>query len=237
MIEAIGCFDLETTGVDPEEDRIVSAYIGIVDGVTGTVIEGTYYLLNPLIPIPEGATAVHGITTDHAREHGVAPAAGVLAIAEELDRVFSLGIPVAIYNAPFDLTLLDREIRRHEVGIVGDIGGVGGLWFDPRPVFDALVLDKAVDKYRPGKRTLEVTAAHYGIPLGDAHNSQSDAVAAALLALKIIEGKDELRGGTADDIHRWSVTWHGRQADSFRAYLQAQGGDWERVRLEWPVLP
>lgn len=52
-------FDLETTGVDVETARIVTAHLNGVDW-TVAVDED----------IPEAATAIHGITTDYARKHG-----------------------------------------------------------------------------------------------------------------------------------------------------------------------
>ena len=65
----IGVFDLETTGVDVVGDRIVTAHVGLLDA-SGTVLTARDWLADPGVVIPEGATAVHGITTEYAREHG-----------------------------------------------------------------------------------------------------------------------------------------------------------------------
>lgn len=55
-------FDLETTGVNPETDRICQ--IAITKRYPdGRCIQKTYYI-NPLVPIPEGASNVHGITNE-----------------------------------------------------------------------------------------------------------------------------------------------------------------------------
>jgi hypothetical protein len=57
-------FDTETTGVSIETDRIVSAAaIHMADGHADT----TEWLADPGIDIPAEATAVHGITSEHAR--------------------------------------------------------------------------------------------------------------------------------------------------------------------------
>ena len=53
------------------------------------------------------------------------------------------------------------------------------------PVIDPLVIDKAVDRYRKGKRTLEAAAAFYGVPLDDAHDAGADAIAAGRVAQAI----------------------------------------------------
>ena len=51
-------WDTETTGVDVESDRIVTATLISTDPNTADVD----WLLDPLIEIPEQATAVHGVT-------------------------------------------------------------------------------------------------------------------------------------------------------------------------------
>ena len=72
----IGVFDLETTGIDVETDRIVTAHVGLLDA-SGTVIRARDWIADPGIEIPAGATAVHGITTARARAEG-RPAAEVI---------------------------------------------------------------------------------------------------------------------------------------------------------------
>ena len=70
-------FDLETTGKDPREARIVTASIVLVDD-GGTVVERYEWLADPGMDIPEEAAAIHGITTAHAQANGQ-PAAVVAA--------------------------------------------------------------------------------------------------------------------------------------------------------------
>src|SRR5690606_26374276 len=61
-IDRLVVFDLETTGVDPTEARIVTAYVGVLDA-TGTVVEERSWIVDPGVEIPEGSIAVHGVTT------------------------------------------------------------------------------------------------------------------------------------------------------------------------------
>src|SRR5919202_3194680 len=70
--DALGVFDLETTGVDTSTARIVTAHVGLIDEV-GRVVERKDWLLDPGVEIPEGAAAVHGITTVRARRFGRRP--------------------------------------------------------------------------------------------------------------------------------------------------------------------
>ena len=85
----LALFDVESSGVDPHRDRIVTAAVISVTPNCQPVTRT--WLLNPGIPIPEGATAIHGITTEHATVHGMDPAQGVAEIAFELDRLTRLG--------------------------------------------------------------------------------------------------------------------------------------------------
>lgn len=59
-------FDLETTGVSVSNDRIVQ--IGMIKYYSDGRKEEKNRLVNPTIPIPEEATAVHGITNEMVQE-------------------------------------------------------------------------------------------------------------------------------------------------------------------------
>lgn len=62
----LAVIDTESTGLNPETARIVSISVLIItpDGAVSKRSE----LINPGIPIPPGATAVHGITDDDVLE-------------------------------------------------------------------------------------------------------------------------------------------------------------------------
>lgn len=143
----LAAFDTETTGVDVEGDRIVSAALVVQDG-PGARPRVTRWLINPGIPVPEGATAVHGLTDEHLRLNGRWPAPVMDEVAKALAEQCSAGRPLVIMNAPFDLTLLDRELRRHRAASLGHY-----LGRNPLRVLDPRVLDKHLDRYRKGRRT------------------------------------------------------------------------------------
>ncbi|MGV9779790.1 exonuclease domain-containing protein, partial [Streptosporangium sp. NPDC003464] len=112
-------FDLETTGISVDDDRIVTGCVALINGTTGQTDIRTL-LADPGIEIPDSATAVHGITTEHAAEHGQDPAHVAEALANTLmARVFD-GVPIVGFNLAYDLTLLDRETRRHGLEPFGD---------------------------------------------------------------------------------------------------------------------
>ncbi|CAN5499609.1 hypothetical protein BH10ACT6_BH10ACT6_06920 [soil metagenome] len=223
--ERLGVFDLETTGVDVDTSRIVSACVAVL-GEGGEVVSRWNWLADPGIDIPEGASAVHGITTERAREHGRSAELVIAEIVQTLRVLFDSGIPVTVYNAPYDLSLLDRECRRHGLEPLEKLS----------PVIDPLVIDKAVDRYRKGKRTLEVTANVYEVPLDDAHDAGADAIAAGRVALALLRRyPDELDVPLAD-LHGRQEVWHAEQAASFQEYLRSKRGDDSYVAdPSWPI--
>ncbi|MEV8268138.1 3'-5' exonuclease [Microbacterium sp. NPDC076911] len=204
----VGVFDLETTGIDVSADRIVTAHVGLLDA-TGAVVRARDWLADPGIKIPEGATAIHGISTRHARNEG-RPAPEVVAeVVQELRALLDAGIPVVAYNAPYDFSLLKFEALRHGIAPITD----------PSPVIDPLVVDKAFDRYRRGKRTLEVVAQHYAVRLDGAHNASADAIAAGRVAQAIAERFATQLPGTLDELHTQQVGWARSQALSLTEYF------------------
>ncbi|MCM3696480.1 exonuclease domain-containing protein [Microbacterium oleivorans] len=218
----LGVFDLETTGVDVRSDRIVTAHVGVLDA-SGSVIDSRTWLADPGVAIPAGATAVHGITTERARAEG-RPAAEVVAeVTASLRDLFAAGIPVVAYNAPFDFSLLKYEGLRHGVAPIEA----------PSPVIDPLVVDKTYDRYRRGKRTLEVVAAHYAVVLEGAHDAAADAIAAGRVA-QAIAARFDLEV-SADELHTQQISWARAQAESLSEYFVRIGRIDADVDGSWPI--
>lgn len=220
----VGVFDLETTGIDVTTDRIVTAHVGLL-GTGGVIHRAGDWLADPGVEIPEGATAVHGITTAHAREHG-RPAADVVAeVVQALEQLFDAGIPVVAYNAPYDFSLLKYEALRHGVSPIAD----------PSPVIDPLVIDKAFDRYRRGKRTLEVVAAHYAVALDGAHDASADAIAAGRVA-QAIAARFPVPP-TVHELHTRQIGWARAQAASLTEYFISVGrlDPDDTVDGSWPI--
>jgi DNA polymerase-3 subunit epsilon len=201
---AVG-FDIESDSANPEDARIITACAMVIrPGVPPIAHE---WLAQPERDIPAEATAVHGITTEYAKAQGAPREDVVTGIVDTL-REAGPECPVIIHNAPYDLTVLDRELRRLGLGSIGaGIPGVGGqmcsLRLDGREVaafwvIDTLVLDKHVDPYRKGPRdadgnklggrnTLAVAAPVYGVTLTEeeAHSAAGDVRACVRMAIEI----------------------------------------------------
>ena len=220
----LGVFDLETTGIDVTTSRIVSAHVGVI-GPDGAVLEQTDWLADPGVEIPEQASAVHGITTERARAEGRPAAIVVGEIVAALADVLHRGIAVTIYNASYDLSLLAAEARRYDLEPL----------VAPAPIIDPLVLDKAVDRYRKGKRTLEAAALHYGVSLTDAHDAGADAVAAGRVAQALAAAFPAELDIDATELHARQIAWGAEQAASFQDYMRrTHNPDFTDSGL-WPV--
>jgi DNA polymerase-3 subunit epsilon len=225
----LAAFDIETTGTDTENDRIVTAAISVVGGGEPTV--STNWLVDPGVPIPAEATAVHRITDERVRTEGLPADQAVFEITETLAELIGQGIPIIAFNARFDLTILDREARRYDQETLCDlIGGPESLL-----VIDPYVLDKNFNKYRKGRRTLSILCECYGIPLDDAHAADADALAAARLAWKLCHTREELQAYDLPGLHLAQVGWAMEQAESLEEYFASQGRP-ERIQGEWPVV-
>jgi DNA polymerase-3 subunit epsilon len=223
----LAVFDLETTGVDTDTARIVSACIAVLEP-DGSLHEQWNWLADPEVEIPEGASAVHGISTELAREEGRTAETVAGEITATIRTLLALGIPLVVYNAPYDLSLLDRECRRHRIEPLGS----------PAPVIDPLVIDKAVDRYRKGKRTLVAAAERYGVNLDDAHDAAADAIAAGRVAQAIARTFPDEVDVPFDDLHGRQQIWYAEQAASFQQYIREVKGDQDYVaESAWPLRP
>lgn len=222
----VGIFDVETTGVDVAHDRIVTAHVGILDA-TGTVLRARDWLADPGVDIPAAATAIHGVSTERARIDGRAAGEVVDEVVTALRALFGLGMPVVAYNAPYDFSLLRHEALRH---------GVAPL-VDPSPVIDPLVVDKAYDRWRRGKRTLQVVAAHYAVQLETAHEAYADAVAAGRVAQALAARFAAWLPPSAMQLHTQQIAWARTQATSLTEYFVRIGrlDPDERLDGAWPV--
>ncbi|MEV7633382.1 exonuclease domain-containing protein [Microbacterium sp. NPDC089318] len=220
----VGVFDLETTGVDVTSDRIVTAHVGVLDR-HGRELAARDWLADPGVPIPDGAAAVHGISTEHARAHGRPAREVVTQIVHALRTLFAQGLPIVAYNASYDFSLLAHEARRH---------GIPEL-LAPSPVIDPLVIDKAFDRYRRGRRTLTVVADHYQVPLDDAHQASADAIAAGRLALAL--AKEFTLPRSAAELHSRQIGWARDQAATLTDYFIRIGRLEPEQTLDgtWPV--
>ncbi|MGO2035499.1 MAG: 5'-3' exonuclease H3TH domain-containing protein [Brevibacterium sp.] len=214
-------FDLETTGVEPETARIVTA--AFVDSAEDT----RTWLADPGIEIPETARAIHGITTEFAQANG-APAAQVVA---ELCAVFAelreTGAVVVGHNIVYDLSVMSAEVKRHRPDI--DFPAIIPT------IVDTFVVDKHIDPYRRGKRTLTETAKVWKVELLDAHDASADALAALDISRALAENSTEIARLTRAEIMAAQGEWKSSQAAGLQAWLRKKGNAEAVVDGSWPM--
>ncbi|WFB06898.1 3'-5' exonuclease [Streptomyces sp. LX-29] len=222
-------FDLETTGTDPREARIVTA--AVVEVKAGEPIGRRDWLADPGVLIPDDAVAVHGITNERVADRG-RPAAEVAdEVADALVGHWRAGAPVVAYNAAFDLSLLAAELRRHGLPSLGDrLGGA-----ETGPVVDPLTIDRAVDRYRRGKRTLEAVCQVYGVVLDGAHEAGADALAAARVAFAVAEAHPTVAAMEPWELHREQIGWYAEWAAGYQQWLRRKGTPEAVVDGGWPL--
>lgn len=147
-------FDVETTGLDVNSDRIVQIAICIVNDKTEKIEKLEAMLINPEMPIPKEAYEVHGISDAKVRT-----AKTFRDIAKTYKEYFENNIIVGYNILKYDLPLLYNEFKRVGVNVKFN--------------------DKIIDCYKIeshlAPRTLSSTYKKYtGKELEGAHDAMTD---------------------------------------------------------------
>lgn len=167
----LAIFDLETTGTRPDQDRIVEVSV-LVLRPSGA--EELYtQRVNPGVPIPAGAAAVHGI-----RDEDVAQEPPFREIAPRLLELLE-GADLAGFNViGYDLPLLEAEFARARVPFRRD----GRRLVDAQRIF-----------HMREPRTLSAALRFYtGREHAGAHGAEADVRATAAVLDAQIERYDDL---------------------------------------------
>lgn len=237
--------DTETTAANPEEALILDVFTGFI----AKKPDGTYHVerwqtfVNPGVDIPEESIAIHGITNEKVQAEGISPAEMLVKLKHVLRRALGFGATLVIMNAPYDLTVLDREAKRHGVDPLK-----AAYEDDLCPVLDPGVLDKRFTKYRKrvsetqGARCLKTICQAYELSWDDnaAHGAEYDAMQTARVAMKmarysaasvmsLITEKNwrkedalnisQTRYLSPVQLHQFQVDWYKEQSDGLREYF------------------
>lgn len=172
-------FDLETTGLDMQADRIVQfAFIKMKPDGTDEEWED---LVNPGIPIPKESSDIHGITDrqvkDKPRFQHYAP----------LIHDFLQGCDLGGFNAiRFDIPMLQAELGRHEMALKLDKVKL----VDPQIIF-----------HKKEPRNLSAAYRFYcQQEMEDAHNALADIRATRDVFLAQLNHYDDIPN-TVEDLH------------------------------------
>ncbi len=156
LTRPIAFIDLETTGVNISNDRIVE--IAIIKILPDGTKQVKRKLINPLIPIPTGASDVHGITDEMVKD-----APSFKQVANEIKQ-FMENCDMGGYNSNrFDVPMLIEEFLRAGVSFSVD----GRKLVDVQKVFHMME-----------QRTLGAAYKFYcNKVLDGAHSAEVDATA------------------------------------------------------------
>lgn len=220
--ERMVAFDTETTGVDPFDARMVSA--AVVEFHDGIPVERYEWQIDPGVPIPPAATRIHGVHDDH-REGRQDHAEALDEILGTLDDYMIDGFTLVVYNAAFDLTLV-RELARD---LLDEEWQPNGLVVDP------MVIDRALDKFRKGRRHLAAQCEHYGVELDDAHDARADAEAAGYLAVKMGQKWSNVLSVPGAEMLSIQQTLAKQNDEGLRAWFVKTGRDPREVVSGWPM--
>jgi len=158
-------FDSETTGLDPNKDKVVQ--LGAIRVVNGKVVYGETFdtLVNPTCKIPPHSTKVHGISDEMVQ------GAPDFATASARFHCFCEGSVLIAHNAPFDMAFLKN---------------VGQPCFD-HPVLDTVHLS-AIVFGGSQEHTLDAlcTRLNIEIPAEHRHTALGDAIATAQVFVALL---------------------------------------------------
>jgi len=166
--------DFETTGLNPETDRIVQLAVVVINGEGGT-LSSFDTIVKPESPAEyqHGAEHIHGISAEQVT-HG-------MSLREALIQLWAIsdGNVFTAHNAQFDLGFLHAESQR--VGLDNHID----------THIDTLDLSRRINGNDPSRRhNLFALCELYGIERDKVHDAKSDAVATAQLLMHLLKELD-----------------------------------------------
>ena len=183
--ERVLAFDLETTGISTNSDRIVQLALLGVDSNEAPIHFET--LVNPRMPIPYGASDVHGIYDADVRGQG-----DFSTIADETFELIDGAVIIGHNARNFDMKLLGSEYLR-----------MGKLPPKPKVVLDTLEVVRRLKIARP--HNLGALCKRYGISLENAHTAAADAAAAMLLFWRLTVDHPTSFRKSITEVERWLI--------------------------------
>lgn len=165
IINEIAWIDIEATGVDPENDRIIELCVVVTDMALNQLYPSATMLFNPERGIPAEASEVHGIYDHHVKNQPT--------FKDESETIKAIIEPrhIGTFNGlRYDIPLLIAEM--HRAGIYVNLNSKDRLLPDAYSVFT---------KKEP--RDLENAVSFYtGTQLEGGHRAEADVLATIKVA-------------------------------------------------------
>ena len=189
--------DLETTGMDPKKDRVVS--VGAFRIVDGKILLGDVFdeLVNPGRSIPVESIHVHAIVPDMIRSARMA-----WEVMEDFLGFLGDDILVA-HHARFDLFFINR-VMREQYGFP-----LQNLVVDTVLMCRQVVIEPDPYGQRRGAKrcSLDALTERYGIDLPERHTAIGDAMATAIIFQRLLVEMERAGWGSLGDLIRAAGVW------------------------------
>lgn len=204
--------DVETTGLDPKRDRVVSLAVARREPSKRSA-RVRQWIVNPGIPIPEEVTAIHGIS-----DADVADKPPFDEVASEVIATVGWAPVLVAYHWPFDDLFLLRELRDPWEDVVARACVVDPL---------VIVRHDDVGRYWRGKgrHTLENVARRFKLALPAAlrpHMAVADAWMTIALLAKLVDEHGDLLPDEPEAMSRWVRQEREEQNEQFAKWLKRQ---------------
>lgn len=218
-------FDTETTGVDTDNDRIITCFLRAKDG--DKVVFERNWIIDPGVEIPEGASEIHGMTTEWVRENGRKDwEEAISEIVANLVDYGRWGFVIAGYNSSFDLAILEAEVKRYYPEVIFKYEGARFI--------DPIIFSRRFDKYRKGGHKLvDIARAHgFGVDESKAHEASYDVEMTEFLVPKMLnlawKNMPKERAGLTPDqfidkLQVWQAEWKRDWASGLSSYFAKTG--------------
>lgn len=151
----LAVLDVETTGLDPAQDRIIE--IGILRFVGGEVVDKYEQLIDPGCEVPQEVVDLTGIKPEDLEGKP-----RFEQVAHDVHGWLQ-GVGIVAYNLSFDKGFIAAELER-----------CGLAWPEQAPTFDPLIFARQFFK-NLGRKNLGRIAKELGIEAKEAHRATEDA--------------------------------------------------------------
>jgi len=195
----VAVVDVETTGFDSENDRVIEVAVVHMQG--GVITESWGSLVNPDRDIPDDIVRITGITNEN-----LVGAPRFAEVAAEVQRRLTGRVFVA-YNLTFDRAFVTAELKR------------AGAVFPCDRFLDPLVFVRELQR-GAGSKKLGAVAQRLGITLSNAHRATDDAEAAGHILYHFAGQLPERLG----DIAMLQAQWEQQQRNEMAAWRSDRGG-------------
>lgn len=212
MINTYVAIDLETTGTNPSEDRIIE--VGAVRVINGEVKDTFSTLINPEMPISERITNITGI-----ENKDVANAPVIKDVIGEILE-YTKDLPLLGHNVIFDYSFIKKAAVDNKLSFM-------------RNGIDTLKIARRILPNLEHKNLVSL-CEYFGINPGNSHRALDDAISASKVYLALYKVKADDDGFVNALPLNYSVKRSTPITPAQKSYLTALVS-FHKIQLEQPI--